>query len=76
MAKELVIHRDMFGEEIQPGQYVVSFESSSLRIFLVEKINPKMITLKSRKLEYTVLRYPKDMVIVPTESVMFKLLKE
>lgn len=76
MAKEPVAHRDMFGEEIALGQYAVSFESNSLRIFLVEKINPKMITLKSRKLEYTVLRYPKDMLIVPTESVMFKLLRE
>ncbi len=74
--KHSVTHHDMFGEEIVLGRYAVSFESNSLRIFLVEKINPKMITLKSRKLEYTVLRYPKDMLIVPTESVMFKLLKE
>ncbi len=76
MAKDPIVHYDMFGKEIVLGQYAVSCESNSLRIFLIEKINPKMITLKSRKMEYTVLRYPRDMVMVPTEEVMFKLLKE
>ncbi len=76
MSKESIVHYDMFGIEIVPGQYAVSFESNSLKIFQINKINPKKVTLKHRKMDYTVLRYPKDMVVVPTEQVMLKLLKD
>lgn len=76
MAKEPITHYDMFGTEIILGQYAVSFEDNSLKIFLINKLNPKMITLKDRKREHTVLRYPHDVMIVSSEKVMYKLLKD
>lgn len=76
MAKEPVIHNDMLGTEILTGQYAASFDSNSLELFVVDKINPKMITLRRRNRDRTVLRYPRDLIILENEQVMLKLLKE
>lgn len=70
------LHYDMMGTEIATGQYAASFNNNSLELFMVNKINPKMITLKHRKRDFTVLRYPKDLIVLSNEEVMLKLLKE
>lgn len=76
MAKEPVIHHDMLGEEIVVGSYAASFDSNSLKLFVIDKLNPKMVTVRRRNSTRTALRYPHDLIILKNEQVMLKLLKD
>ncbi len=69
------VHHDLFGMEITVGSYVVSYGHNSLDMFVVEKLNPKMVGVKRVKSgRKSVLRYPKDLVIVEDTKAVFKLL--
>ena len=76
MAKDPIIHYDLLGEEITLGKYAASFNGNSLSLFVIDKINPKMVTLRRRNSQKTVLRYPYDVIILENEKVMLKLLKD
>ena len=76
MAKEPIIHHDLLGEEIKIGNYAASFDSNSLNLFVIDKLNPKMVTVKRRNSTRTALRYPYDLIILTNEQVMLKILKE
>lgn len=71
------IHCDLFGNQIDVGNYVVSYGHGCLEMFVVEKLNPKMISVRrARSSRKAVLRYPRDLVIVNNEQAVFKLLSE
>ena len=76
MAKDPIVHYDMLGEEIAVGNYAASFDSNSLKLFVIDKLNPKMVTVRRRNTTRTSLRYPHDLIILKNEQVMLKLLKE
>ena len=63
------------GKEIHPGGFVVSELSSyrKLELCVVDKINPKMIKLRSIQANrhgryYTANKYPAEMMIVDNED--------
>jgi hypothetical protein len=75
VAKELPKHYDLMGKEIHHGGFVVSELSSyrKLELCVVEKINPKMIRLRSIQANtygryYTANKYPAEMMIVDNED--------
>lgn len=75
MAKELPKHHDLMGKEIHPGGFVVSELSNyrKLELCVVDKINPKMIRLRSIQANkygryYTANKYPAEMMIVDNED--------
>jgi hypothetical protein len=68
-------HSDLLGQEIAIGDHVVSYDGHTLGIFVVEKMNPKMV--KVRKLTYksTCLRYPRDLMVIDRDKAIFKVLQ-
>ena len=76
MAKDTPIHYDMLKKEIEVGTYAVSFDSNSLKLFVVDKLNPIMVRLRISKGEWTSQRYPNDLIIIDNEMVMLKILSD
>lgn len=69
------IHHDLFGNQIEVGSYVVSYGHSCLEMFVVEKLNPKMVSIRrARSSRKPILRYPRDLVVIDNEKAVFKLL--
>lgn len=69
-------HSDMFGKDICIGDYVVSYDRQSLSMFVVERLNPKMVTVRRIKSRYPQRRYPRDLVVLDRERAVFKLLQD
>ena len=76
MAKDAPVHYDMLKKEIEVGTYAVSFDNNSLKLFIVDKLNPIMVRLRISKGSRTVQRYPQDLIIVDKEMVMLKILSD
>ena len=74
--KAELVHTDLVGEILQLGDFVGSFYNSSMHIFVIDKINPKMIKLKRMRAsnDYFVQRYPHDTIKLNHEQAMFKIL--
>lgn len=70
------IHHDIFGHQIEIGSYVISYDHNSLNMFVVEKLNPKMIGIRKIKSHRKVLRYPRDLMVVESTSAVYKLLQD
>lgn len=75
MKKELPKHYDLMGKEIIAGNFVVSELSNyrKLELCVVDKINPKMIKLRSINSNrsgnyYRANKYPDEMMIVDNED--------
>jgi hypothetical protein len=78
MAKELPVHKDLFGQELLVDDCVVYPQSNSMRIGKIGKINPKMISVKSlseKGWRDDTLKYPSDLVKVQGPEVTMYLLK-
>ena len=76
MTKDAPLHYDMLKKEITTGTYAVSFDNNSLKLFVVDKLNPIMVRLRYSKGSRTVQRYPQDLIIVDNEMVMLKILSD
>jgi hypothetical protein len=76
MAKDTPIHYDMLKKEITTGTYAVSFDNNSLKLFVVDKLNPIMVRLRVSKGSRTVQRYPQDLIVIDNDMVMLKMLSE
>jgi len=76
MTKDTPVHYDMLKKEITTGTYAVSFDNNSLKLFVVDKLNPIMVRLRHSKGSRTVQRYPQDLIIVDNEMVMLKILSD
>jgi hypothetical protein len=77
MAKELPVHKDIFGQELVVDDCVVYPQSNSMQIGKVTKINPKMISVKSlakKGWSSSTLKYPNDLVKVQGPEVTMYLL--
>lgn len=72
--KKIHQHQDIFGTDIQVGSYVVSYDRNALDMFVVEKLNPKMVTVRRVKSRYSQHRYPKDVVVVEGDKAVLRLL--
>jgi len=87
MAKEKVttVHYDILGNEIQIGNYVAAIAPGgyrNLQIFVVTKLNPKMVGVSSlgkianRYIYGHKNVYPSDMVVVDQEKALVWALKQ
>ena len=70
------LHHEIFGRHIEIGSYVLSYDHNSLNMFVVEKLNPKMVGIKKIKTHRRVLRYPRDLMVVDSTSAVYKLLRD
>ena len=75
MVKELPKHYDLMGKEINLGRFVVSELNNyrKLELCVVDKINPKMVRVRSIQANsygryYTANKYPVEMMIVDNED--------
>ena len=73
--KEVIKHYDMMEREITPGCFVVAELNAyrNLEMCIVDKVNPKMIRLKSIKANkfgrhYTANKYPTEMMIITDQN--------
>jgi hypothetical protein len=69
-------HKDFFGKSIQVGSYAVSYDHQTLDMFMVEKLNPKMVTVRKSNGRHSVRRYPRDLVMVENTEAIFKILSK
>jgi hypothetical protein len=87
MKKEKVtpVHYDILGNEIQVGTYVAAIAPGgyrNLQIFVVTKLNPKMVGVSSLgKISNRYIYghknvYPEDMVVVDQEKALIWALKQ
>ena len=76
MTKDTPVHYDMLKREITTGAYAVSFHNNSLKLFVVDKLNPIMVRLRISNGEWTQQRYPTDLIVVDNEMVMLKILSD
>lgn len=77
MAKEVPVHKDIFGQELLVDDCVVYPQSNNMQIGKVAKINPKMISVKSltkNGWRSETLKYPQDLVKVQGPEVTMYLL--
>lgn len=70
------IHTDIFNTNINVGDYVISYLRNTLKVFIVEKLSPKMVRLKLANSNYTVHRYPAEIMIIDKNIAVFKILQE
>ena len=75
MKKELPKHHDLMGKEIVEKCFVVSELNNyrKLELCVVDKINPKMVKLRSIQANsygryYTANKYPNEMMIVDNQD--------
>jgi len=73
--QETAKHYDLMGKEIAAGSFVVSQLTNyrSLELCVVDKINPKMIRLRTIHANksgrhYTNNKYPAEMVVIENED--------
>jgi len=70
-----VVHKDILGNEISMGDTVVYPLQNSLRIAIVKKINPKMITVVGVNKSWPDRKYPTDLLVVNDPKITMYLLK-
>jgi hypothetical protein len=69
-------HKDMLGRTVKLGDVIVTCSNNHMYVATVIKINPKMVRVKRHApREYSVNKYPKDLVILDSKDVMIYLLK-
>ena len=69
-------HVDLLGQDISIGAHVVSYDGHNLGMFVVEKINPKMVKVRKLKYKSTCLRYPHDLMVIDRDKAVFKILQD
>ena len=72
---EAIQHKDILGNPIKVGDTVVYPNHNSLKIALVEKVNPKMINVKAIGRTYPDRKYPADLLVVDDPKITMYLLK-
>jgi hypothetical protein len=78
MSKEVPVHKDKLGRDLNLNDCVVFPRSNSLVVGKVVKINPKMIGVEevsNRKWAYSGNKYPQDCVIVDSADVTMYMLR-
>lgn len=75
MTKPPILHTDLLGRNISLGDYVAFPDSNTLKIGVVDKINPKMLRLIPRGRKWTVNKYPHDVVRLEGPDLTVFLLK-
>jgi len=80
MTKEIPVHKDKLGRQIELENFVCYPDGNSLDIGKVVKINPKMITIsripdKNRKWGGESRKYPHDVVLVEGKDVTMYILR-
>ena len=75
MAKELPKHYDLMGKEIIKGSFVISQLTNyrNLELCVVDKINPKMIKIRSISANkygkyYNTNKYPAEMMVIENQD--------
>lgn len=61
-------HKDILGQPINVGDHVVYGDRTNIRIWVVKKINPKMITIENKNRSTgwrgSLRRYPNDLLVI------------
>lgn len=68
-------HVDLLGQDIAIGDHVVSYDGHTLGMFVVEKMNPKMVKVRKLAHKSTCLRYPRDLMVIDRDKAVFKILQ-
>jgi hypothetical protein len=76
MSKEIPIHKDILDRTIVVGDHVAYADSNMLRMGKVDKINPKMIKIQKANSQYSVNKYPRDVVKLEGPDLVMYLLKK
>lgn len=72
---EVVLHKDILGNEISMGDTVVYPSHNSLKIAVVKKINPKMINVVAVGRSWPDRKYPTDLLVVNDPKITLYMLK-
>ena len=73
-AKE-VVHKDILGNEIKMGDTVVYPSHNALRIAVIKKINPKMISVVAIGRSWPDRKYPSDLLVVNDPKITLYMLR-
>jgi hypothetical protein len=74
MPKEIT-HKDILGNIINVGVTVVYPNHNNLRIALVKKLNPKMITVVAVGRSWPDRKYPEDILVIDDPKITLYMLK-
>lgn len=73
--KKVIEHHDRLNRLLSVGDYVAFPISNDLELGIVQKLNPKMLTVKPLKRSYSMNKYPRDTVKLNEEEMVIYLLK-
>lgn len=76
--KAVIVHKDIIGNIIKEGDAVVSPHGTYLHVGIVEKLNPKMVTVKlvaHSGWRSSAMRYPSELLVVEDPKVTLYLLQ-
>jgi len=81
MEDKEISHQDLFGQDLQPGHFVVAATSYSLDVYRVKHLTEKMVRIisihaKTRQALKGNLRYSKDLLRIDDTLVTFYLMKK
>ena len=68
-------HKDILGNSIKLGDTVVYPSHNSLKIAVVKKINPKMITVTAIGRSWADRKYPTDLLVVDDPKITLYIMK-
>lgn len=77
--KTEIKHFDIFNEEILLDSCVAFSSGNSLKIGKIEKITPKMVRIVpyvNQTWKNSFIKYPTDVVVIPTNKVTIWLMKQ
>jgi len=69
-------HKDIIGNIITVGGTVVYPSHNSLKIAVVNKINPKMITVRGVGKAWSERKYPSDLLVVNDPKITLYMLQK
>lgn len=72
---DVIVHKDIIGNEIKVGDTVVYPNHNSLRVALVKKINPKMINVVAVGSSWPDRKYPTDLLVVNDPKITLYMIK-
>ena len=81
MEDEERVPDDLFGQSINPGDFVVGAQSKILSVYKVLKITPKMVRVmnikaKTKAAKKGTLRYSNELLKIDAKLVTFYLMKQ
>lgn len=71
----IVIHKDILGNNINEGDSIVYPHHNSMKIGIVKKNSPKMVMVQAIGRTYTDRKYPNELLVVNDPKITMYILK-